>query len=52
MQTVHCGAKGAQVLTLLLEGVGKGSAAVTGCAWLALTPELVVVACPPLPLPE
>ena len=58
MQTVHCGVvssgytKGRQVLTLLLEGVGRGSAAVIGCAWLTPTTELVVVECLPSPLSE
>lgn len=43
--------KGRQVLTLLLEGMGKGSA-VIGCAWLAPKTELVVMACPPSPWPK
>lgn len=36
------------MLTLLLEGVGKGSAATTGCMWLAPNTELT---CGLLPLP-
>ena len=41
--------QGRQMLTLLQEGVDKGNAAVIGCAWLAPTNEVEVVACPPLP---
>ena len=58
MQAGHSGeaasgsTKGRQVLTLLLEGVGKGSTAVIGCALLAPSNELVTVACPPSLLPE